>query len=649
MGQVRIDLGELPWATFAIAALCLGLSLAPLAGPEPANPAGLGPAVEYYSEHAYLEPQPEVVLEIVQRSALPERRARLSQLRDESYRRWPSDEAVRNAQQQELDRLTEQGLAGASGTVVDPAAFVPAAPTLTGFFVYAFRQPHAGALVVQLLALLLLGSTLERTWRPLRTALFSGAAVLCSAGFYLAMVPAATRPLLGPSALIAAWSAASLVTFQRSGWRLEAPGLRALRSRQLPAWLLGLVGLLLGGAGAALPGLADFAYQGSVGGLLFGAGTGLVLLELSSPPRAPRLRKIEQDGRPALERAREAQAEGDTPRAFALLQGAVRASPGERDTVLAFWDVALACSRADAACPPLLSLIHELVEHDELPLAARYWMQVTRVMPGVRMEAPALVGLAPTLAKVGQKDAALEALRKLVAPRARGVTGAIAMRAAELADEFGDPELAAEAGRQALNHPDLDGAQRVAVRQLVGDAAVRAEEAQGLNFPPLPGDGLPDEEPALGDELGSAAAPRFSSVKVIEGIPEFLGENALTVRLSAERSIDVEYERVQAIAAAGVLGIGEQPVVIIDLVFNWNEPDSGPLNVVRLRGDHFDPRSLIGDGVRVVEAYRVLLRELFGATDAQALPDGNAASGGSMRVFESMDSYQRKVLEVAGD
>ncbi len=641
MGQVRIDLGELPWATLAIAALCLGLSLAPLAGPEPASPAGLAPAVEYYSVHAYLEPQPEVVLEIVQRSTLAERRARLSQLRDESYRRWPSDQAVRNEQQQELDRLTELGLAGASGASPDPAAFVPAAPTLTGLAGHAFRQPHAVALVLQLLAILLLGSTLERSWRPLRTALFSAAAVLCSAGFYLAMVPAATRPLLGPAALIAAWSAASLVTFQRSGWRLEAPGYRGLRSRQLPAWLLGLTGLVLGGAGAALTGLADFAYHGSVGGLLFGSGAGLALLELAGPPRAPRRKTIEQDGRPALERAREAQAEGDTPRAFALLQGAVRASPGERETVLAFWDVALACSRADAACPPLLSLIHELVEHDELPLAARYWMQVTRVMPGVRLEGPALLGLAPTLAKVGQKDAALEALRKLVAPRARGVTGTIAMRAAELADELGDPELAAEAGRQALNHPDLNGAQRVAVRQLVGDAAVRAEEVQGEE--------LADEELALGDELGSDAAPRFSSMKVIEGIPEFLGETALTVRLSSERSIDVEYERVQAIAAVGVLGIGEQPVVIIDLVFNWNESDAGPLNVVRLRGDRFDPRSLIGDGVRMAEAYRVLLRELFAATDAQALPDANAASGGSMRVFESLDSYQRKILEVATD
>jgi hypothetical protein len=386
-----------------------------------------------------------------------------------------------------------------------------------------------------------------------------------------------------------------------------------------------------------------------VGGLIFGAGAGLVLLELANPPRAPRLRKIEQDGRPALERAREAQAEGDTPRAFALLQGAVRAAPGEQETVLAFWDVALACSRADAACPPLLSLIHELVERDELPLAARYWMQVTRVMPGVRLDGAALLGLAPTLAKVGQKEAALDALRKLVAPRARGVTGAIAMRAAELADELGDPELAAEAGRQALHHPDLDGAQRVAVRQLVGDAAVRAEEAQGLNMPPLPGGRPPDDEAALGEELGSDAVRRFASVKVIEGVPEFLGETALTVRLSKDRSIDVEYERVQAIASAGVLGIGDQPVVIIDLIFNWNESDAGPLNIVRLRGDRFDPRSLIGDGVRMAEAYRVLLRELFRATDAQALPDANAAGGGSMRVFESIDSYQRKVLEVDSD
>jgi hypothetical protein len=134
-------------------------------------------------------------------------------------------------------------------------------------------------------------------------------------------------------------------------------------------------------------------------------------------------------------------------------------------------------------------------------------------------------------------------------------------------------------------------------------------------------------------------------VKVIEGVPEFLGDTALQVRLSSQGTFDVEYSRVQAIASAGVLGLGEHPVVIIDLAMNWDESDGEPLRVVRLRGDRFDPRSIIGDGVRIAEAYRVLLRELYGATGALPLPDETSACGGPMRVFESMESYQRKVLD----
>ena len=126
-----------------------------------------------------------------------------------------------------------------------------------------------------------------------------------------------------------------------------------------------------------------------------------------------------------------------------------------------------------------------------------------------------------------------------------------------------------------------------------------------------------------------------------------LGDDGLTVRLSGGKEIDVDYDKVQALSAAGVRGLGEKPVVIIDLVMNWNQGDDGPLHVVRLRGDRFDPRQLVGDALRLATAYRVLLRELKQATGAVALPDDESLTG-SIRMFESVDAYQKTVLRIDG-
>ena len=633
LGSIQIDPSELPFVTLAVVVLCLAVSLAlrPGVSSEDDPETLLAGAVDYWSRHAYLEAEPEILLAVGHDRTLEERRARIVELRDESYRRWPSDPSLRREQQDELDTLSDAALAVYGLTAAPPpAAFVPATPRLRGLFTHAFWQPNALLLVLQLLAILALGSALERTYGWMRMAALSALAVPFAAGFYLAMAPAARTPLMGSASLTAAWLGAALLTLWASGWR-PLPGGRGVR---VPAWTLALVWLAPACLELAAGGLGAIAYQAPVGALAFGAVAGLV-------QRAGGAAVLNaggaDDSRPKLERARESQARGDAPRAFALLQGAVRESPGDRETVLAFWDAALACGRSDAGCPPLLSLIRGWVEGNELALAARYWMQVTHVMPSARLDAATLIGLAPTLAVMNQPDAARDALAKSVAPRTRGLTGPLLLRAAQLADELGDAELALKAGRLGLDHPDLEGPARVVLRQLVADLVPRVGES-----------GAPTASASADDEeASSAVVPRFQSAKVIEGVPAQFRESSLAIRLLDERAFQVEYERVQAIASAGVLGLGDGPVVIIDLLLNWTDIDDEVLQVIRLRGDRFDPRTITGDGVRRAEAYRVFLRRLYAVTRAQPLPDERAASGGQMRVFESIEAYQTKVLDVA--
>ena len=91
--------------------------------------------------------------------------------------------------------------------------------------------------------------------------------------------------------------------------------------------------------------------------------------------------------------------------------------------------------------------------------------------------------------------------------------------------------------------------------------------------------------------------------------------------------------------------LGPQPVVLVDLVMNWNSDGSEPLQVVRMRGDGFDPRELVGDPGSVAQAYRVWLEQLIELTGAVPLPDPESARGRPMRVFDEVAAYQDEVLQ----
>ncbi len=117
LGKLELDPAELPWVTLTVAALCLGLSLAmtaPAALPQADADAAFELAVGYWNRHAYLEAEPELLLEVGRGLTSAERRSRIEGLRDESYRRYPSDPQQRALQQGELDALTQAAVAAVS-------------------------------------------------------------------------------------------------------------------------------------------------------------------------------------------------------------------------------------------------------------------------------------------------------------------------------------------------------------------------------------------------------------------------------------------------------------------------------------------------------------------------------------------------------
>jgi membrane associated rhomboid family serine protease len=146
----------------------------------------------------------------------------------------------------------------------------------------------------------------------------------------------------------------------------------------------------------------------------------------------------------------------------------------------------------------------------------------------------------------------------------------------------------------------------------------------------------------------SASVARFCDLKVIEAAPLELAEAGIGLQRIGGGSGRVDYDRVQALAVAAVEGLSSKPVLIIDLIVNWNDTGEGPLQLIRLRSDAFDVRKLIPQVTRSIDAFRALQEQLLARTGAVPLPDRDAVSGRPFRTYSDLEIYQREVLQVEG-
>jgi len=84
---------------------------------------------------------------------------------------------------------------------------------------------------------------------------------------------------------------------------------------------------------------------------------------------------------------------------------------------------------------------------------------------------------------------------------------------------------------------------------------------------------------------------------------------------------------------------------VVDLLLNHSEIGEGPLRLVRLRSDRFDPRRLAA-GTSALDAFRTFLNLLATNTNAALLPDPESFRGGAFAKFADLESWQHEVLKV---
>jgi hypothetical protein len=127
-------------------------------------------------------------------------------------------------------------------------------------------------------------------------------------------------------------------------------------------------------------------------------------------------------------------------------------------------------------------------------------------------------------------------------------------------------------------------------------------------------------------------------------VPIAVESRALVIEVDGGNKTRLPYSRIDALAAAAIQGLGAKPVVVIDLVVNWQSA-SEPLKIIRLRSDRFDPTQLAPGAANQLEAVRKLLSDLLRVANATPLPNFSAATGSPFQVYSGLEHYHRDVLD----
>jgi hypothetical protein len=136
------------------------------------------------------------------------------------------------------------------------------------------------------------------------------------------------------------------------------------------------------------------------------------------------------------------------------------------------------------------------------------------------------------------------------------------------------------------------------------------------------------------------------SVKATDVKPVELLESSISVMGSEGEAANLEYGKISAIAVAAVPGRSSKPVLVIDLILNWNDANAEILHTVRLRSDEFDVKRIIPTARRPMDAFRALIAELLSRSAAIPLPDEASARGHPFRSYPDLETYQREALSI---
>lgn len=634
-----------PWVGLLLATLCVGVTLQAgrVSGP-PVTTAQdrLAEASFYLEEHPYLEPAEALRAYVDWERILELRRA------DERERAGePVLDALVRHQQEKLDALVAESVEalgalparryGAGGVRADASGEAPWRPLswLSHVLLHGSSVYLAGGVGL----LLLLAFHLEPVLGSLRLLVVALFATLGAGATWTLAGASPTHVWLGSAGLLA--GLLPVFAWDLRGSRDELSYRAILAGGALFLWVPPWLGIAwpLSHPGVELLGPMPSPHAihlPLLGGLVGGCVGRAMLRLLGGRERDQRVshRSGTSTGSATLDQALADRAAGREEVAFQKLTVLLHREPEQLDAALLLADVARGLGRHSAADAAMLRAIRLEAKRDETAAAVRHWLDLcVREIP--READPALlIRMASLLRHHDHPRAACDCLRKALEKATGSNTATVATRVARAAQEL-DARIAHDAAWRALGCAELTLEERQNLEDLLATV-----------LPKLPGAELMISN-AWSDDASRPASIEVEThtrvLDLVNAVPVSIDDEGIHIQTKKGSKKRVLYDRIDAVAVAAVEGFSEKPVLVVDVILNWNETEETGLRVIRLRGDRFDPRRL-APAETPLEAFRVLVGTILDRASATPLPDRDSALGNPFAAFEARSLYERTVL-----
>jgi len=209
-------------------------------------------------------------------------------------------------------------------------------------------------------------------------------------------------------------------------------------------------------------------------------------------------------------------------------------------------------------------------------------------------------------------------------------------------DEFAfgaEPEDAASDADFEIGSADVEAGEDladIAEADLAEDADPLDATIAGATFEEAPIEDVPIE-------VTPAADAPTPALRAIDILPVEIGADGFVAyEVAQAQRTRIDYRAVEAIAAAEVTDLADEPILVALLVLRARA--GRPRSALRMRCDTFDPASLFPDQADSGQALRAMLSDLLERTRAIPLPDPDSALAIQPQQFESLAAFEEAVL-----
>ena len=674
------------WVTYMLAFLCvLGFAYAKVSRIEADRviETGLAGAEQYFKQHPYLRLPSILELRIPR-----ERSAEMAAIFEANRRRRHSirvPAGIRAREQTEIDRMLEGSVAQLQSLPERRWGVHADERAPWSFVTHIFFHSTEMHLLIGLFLVVFTGYFLEGLWGSAIQLGVVSAATLGAAGLFVSQNASLSNPYVGTLGLAAGLGGAFAVRF--GGRRRDVPYYFVLFASimllVLPVWF-GFEWSIPRGLNSDVDSVGHWnpTFWALLGGFVAGGlvSLGLTLFGIGVEQIEGNAESRNSHTDPQFERALQEHTLGNVDEAFNILVSVLRRDPENIDACIALWNVANDLGRPGAACKSILRVIRDQIQRHDMGGAVRYWLELVACGLAADAESSLSIRMATLLRSEGHPETAVEALRNALA-RADGANAmTIATRVAHEAADL-EPQLARDAIWKALGCHELGLEDRQAMESLLSviqplldpddhpEPAPSAHGAPEDSFEPAaivsaadllsPGEaeaelGQADSRPvAIESHDSGPGTIEFDDssrgLELIVAIPTEFDAEGLMIEVEGGKKKRIRFDRIEAVAVAAIDGLGDRPVIVIDLILNWMSLTDEPLRVIRLRGDRFDPRSMIEGDTEPVQAVRAFIVQLVEKADATPLPDLQSVSGMPFASFKNLLSYHRDILMVESE